>query len=431
MFQVIKKSLPEPLKKLLINAKLKTYDQWQKKRLFKRMQSKHAALLKNIKGKEKIKVVFLAIHKSVWKVDPVFKKMLDDPFFEPLILVCPYSSLDDEHMLHDMEETYEYFEKKGYPVVSAHLKKEKRWLGLDELKPDIVFFTNPHDLTYELYYEKAYLNYLSCYIPYAHDVSKYDGYIAQYNQSFHNAMWKIFAPHEDDLNIFKKFSQNKAKNVHITGYPACESFFKESNINSWKSQNRRKVRIIWAPHHTIEAKNLALSNFLRLYDFFKHLAEKYSERIQISFKPHPILKSKLYKHSSWGKIKTDEYYKFWEVSSNTQIDLGDYYDLFKQSDALIHDSGSFLAEYHYVRKPVFFICDKSVLKFLNPFGLKALKSCEVGLTEKKIENFIISVLENKIKYNDTFFETELKPFFSENQPSDRVIEILKLSLLRN
>ena len=116
MLQTIKKILPEPIKSNLIAVKQRTYDTWQKKRLFKRMQLKHTKLLQQIRGKEKIKVVFLAIHKSVWKVDPVFKKMLKDPFFEPQILVCPYLHYGEERMLEDMEETYNYFIEKGYPV---------------------------------------------------------------------------------------------------------------------------------------------------------------------------------------------------------------------------------------------------------------------------------------------------------------------------
>lgn len=44
------------------------------KYIFYKMEKKHKKLLQQIKGKEKIKVVFLAIHKSVWKVDPVFQK---------------------------------------------------------------------------------------------------------------------------------------------------------------------------------------------------------------------------------------------------------------------------------------------------------------------------------------------------------------------
>src|SRR5690554_4220639 len=109
MLQVFKRILPTPVKKELIAVKQKKYDQWQKKRIFKRMQVKHAELLKQVKGKEKIKVIFLAIHKSVWKVDPVFKKMLHDPFFEPEILVCPYMPYGEERMLEDMEQAYSYF----------------------------------------------------------------------------------------------------------------------------------------------------------------------------------------------------------------------------------------------------------------------------------------------------------------------------------
>lgn len=138
MLQFVKKRLPKPIKQLLITAKQKTYDQWYKKRLFKRMQLKHAELLKQVKGKEKIKVVFLVIHKSVWKVDPVFQKMLQDPIFEPEILVCPYTSYGEERMLEDMEQAYNYFFAKGYPVRKS-LKEDGSWLVLDEVKPDIVF----------------------------------------------------------------------------------------------------------------------------------------------------------------------------------------------------------------------------------------------------------------------------------------------------
>ena len=90
MKQTIKKAIPKPIKDLLRPLKKKLLDDPKKKALFLQMQKKHHQLIKEKKGKKKLKVVFLAIHKSVWKVDPVFKKMMDDPYFEPLILVCPY-----------------------------------------------------------------------------------------------------------------------------------------------------------------------------------------------------------------------------------------------------------------------------------------------------------------------------------------------------
>lgn len=411
---------------MLISIKQKTYDNWQKRLLYKRMRLKHANLLEVLKEKDRIKVIFLAIHKSVWKVDTVFKRMQSDPLFEPVILVCPYMVFGKERMRQDLKDTYEYFEEKGYPVISSYSTVEERWITLEELEPDIIFFTNPHKLTLEEYYEKAYLNYLTCYVPYAHDVSKYDRYQPQYNQYFHNAIWKIFAPHDDDLKIFKDFAQSKGKNVYVTGYPACEPFFDKSEVNPWKINDKKKI--IWAPHHTIEKNSFSISNFLALSYFFKQLAQKYKNEVQFAFKPHPLLKQKLYNHPEWGVNKTNEYYLFWEESENTQLNLGDYCDLFKQSDAMIHDSGSFLAEYHYVNKPVFYICNESVFEYLNPFGLKALESCQRGFKEKEIEDFIISVIEGNDNYNNKFYKENVSSFFLDEKPSERIVRKLKRSL---
>src|SRR5690606_301766 len=165
MLDLLKKLLPTTLKDWLRPFKMKLVDNPKKRKLFLHMQKQHQALLQQIKGKEKIKVVFLAIHKSVWKVDSVFKKMLDDPFFEPLILVCPYTPYGEERMRQDMQECYEYFQDKGYPVLYSYHEEENRWITLKEIQPDIVFFTNPHNLTRKEYYEDAYINYLSCYVP--------------------------------------------------------------------------------------------------------------------------------------------------------------------------------------------------------------------------------------------------------------------------
>lgn len=66
----------------------------------------------------------------------------------------------------------------------------------------------------------------------------------------------------------------------------------------------KKKKIIWAPHHSLEdCGGLQLSTFLSYYKFFFELAQKYFNDIQIVFKPHPLLKEKLYQHPDWGKEK--------------------------------------------------------------------------------------------------------------------------------
>ena len=390
---------------------------------------RHRKLINKIKGRGRIRVAFLAIHCSVWKVDAVFKKMLTNPFFEPLIVVCPYVSYGEERMWEDMRQSCAYFEGKGYPFISSYNGAEERWLSLEEIGPDIVFFTNPHNLTRKEYYQDAYLKYLSCYVPYHYEVCRYGGDAAQYNQNFHNALWKIFAPHEYSFETYKNVSIAKGLNVVVSGYPAMEGLMERKGISHypdvWKSRDDRR-KIIWAPHHTIVDAVLPYSNFLRYAQAFKDLSESMKDKVVWSFKPHPLLKSKLYKHACWGREKTDAYYDYWDSQSYTQLDEGEYTNLFLSADAMIHDSGSFLAEFLYVEKPVLYLLSESNKgEYYSGFGVAALEACEIGYCFDDVVNFVGRLVSSDQRIKDAhrdFLEKEITPYFDDEMPSDRIIK---------
>ena len=433
MLQTIKKNLPKPVKNLLISIKQKTYNQKQKKQLSKSMQVKHAALLQKIKDKDRIKVVFLAINKSIWKVDLVFQKMLKDPMFEPEILVCPYVVYGESIMLEEMEQTYNYFIKKCYTVRKS-LKVDGSWLTLDEIKPDIVFFTNPHDLTYKEYYEDAYLNYLSCYAGYGIAVSRYRNHQDQYNQNFHNAVWNIFLQHETGMILSKKYAANKGENTYLVGDTTIEEMLGARNKKKvWKEQSNKKIKIIWAPHHTITDDDITIlpySTFLKYSQTMIDMAKYFEATVQFAFKPHPILKSKLYQHLQWGKEKTDTYYDFWQNSSNTQLDEGEYIALFKQSDAMIHDSGAFTAEYVFLNKPVMHLGKKGIESFFNDFAIEAYNCHYKANSSADILKFIDSDISNDPMENirKKFIKKYLYVVGDINQPSELIIAKIKNEL---
>lgn len=380
------------IKKILPSTGVDFIAQSRKRKLANTVATTHNAELKRVKQKKTIRVVFLAIHDSVWKVDSVFRAMQADPFFEPIILVCPYIIHGHDRMLDDMDRAYDFFSKKGYPVTCSYDHKNERWIRLEDLKPDIIFFTNPHNLTISEYYTDAFMNYLSCYVPYAYEVSHYDNNQAQYNQNFHNAMWLIFAPHSCSKDTYESTSAIKGRNVVITGYPGCEDLIDntpDNTVSVWKPQDKTKLKIIWAPHHTIDSSALPYSNFLNYAGKFKELAIARNETTQWSFKPHPLLKSRLYGHKDWGIEKTDEYYRFWASQPNTQLDLGPYANLFKQSDVMIHDSGSFLAEYLFMGKPVLYlIATQNYLEFYNAFGTEALQASRIATRWEDVVRFV-------------------------------------------
>ena len=215
------------------------------------MNKKHCELLKKIKEKKRVKVVFLVIHKSIWKTDLIFKNMLNDPVFQPLILVCPYTMYGEERMWHEMQECYSYFKEKNYPTIYSYNKENHQWITLEEIEPDILFFSNPHNLTRKEYYKDAYLNYLSCYVPYFFLTTTHDNDQWIYNQEFHNALWVNYMPHEFSLAESKKISNCKGKNSVLSGYPFVEQIINSKNTKIvWKNKTKQNKKLFL--HLTIQ-----------------------------------------------------------------------------------------------------------------------------------------------------------------------------------
>lgn len=365
----------------------------------KQTQINHKYKQKKIRQKSKIKVVFLLIHESVWKYDGVYRLMENDNRFEPIIVVCPYISKGEEIMLREMNKAFTSAKSKGFKAIKAYNETTKLWLDIKkEIKPDIVFFTNPHQLTKDEYYINHFRDCLTCYVPYNFGNSHL--YQQMHNQLFHNYLWRLFAETEFHKGLSVKYARNRGINVIVTGYPGIDILLDENYIpeNFWKQKDDRIKKIIWAPHHTIDnnIEFLSFSSFLIYADFMIKIAHEYKGKIQISFKPHPLLFDKLCDPLVWGKKRTEEYFHQWESMENGQLDEGGYTDLFLTSDAMIHDSGSFLIEYLYTCKPVLHTNrDETISDRLNAFGLLAFNQHYHAKKESDIKVFIENILNNK------------------------------------
>jgi CDP-glycerol glycerophosphotransferase (TagB/SpsB family) len=252
-----------------------------------------------------------------------------------------------------------------------------------------------------------------------------------YNSLLQNIAWKLFYPTLSHINTAKKFANNKGVNVFVTGYPIFDEILNHNKIRKdpWIINDKSVKRIIWAPHHSIESDNsLQLSNFLHNYDLILDLAEKYKTKIQIAFKPHPFLISKLYNHIEWGKERADAYYKKWESKSNCQLETGEYVDLMITSDAMIHDSISFTVEYLYTKKPVFYVSKKNHVNNLCVFGNLAFDQHYNGFSDSQIEHFISEIVVNDkdpMKLNRSkFFNDFLIPPNNQSVANNILSEIL-------
>lgn len=407
-------------------------DFWRFIKLYLRKQRQYKRVIKRLKKKESpIRVFFFALDSSTWKYESVYRLMEKDDKFDPIVLVCPIDNQGEEYKHNKLEECYKYFSENNYNVISTYDKEHDTYLDAHELKPDIIFYTNPYRyLIDDRYYINRFNDVLTCYVNYA-----YNNISSRYTcgLEFHQLLWRYYIENGDNYVLVKRFYN--ARNCRVTGYPLID-IFTQYKVQSWpwKLENKQLKRVIWAPHHTIEGNtdDIALSTFLLYYDTMLQIAEQYKDRIQFAFKPHPLLLCALYKHPQWGKERTDAYYKRWENGENTTYIKGAYYDLFCTSDAMIHDSGSFIIEYLYVNKPVLILTE----------GGNRLSQCNVTATnaydchyEGKNENDIISFINDIVlKGKDTkqemrvsFYNKYLKPPYGESVAQNIINDIKEQS----
>lgn len=427
---IIKKVLPESVKENLRSTML----------FIKIIQVHfyHQHALKKVSKKDKIKVVFFLIHDSVWKCETIYYLMKKDNRFEPIVIVCPYILYGEEIMLRDMNQAFSSFEAKGYNVLKSYNETTNKWMDVKkEINPDIIFFTNPHHLTKEEYYITNYTDCLTCYVPYGFKNS----YLHQfhYNGQTQNLVWKFFLETEIHKKLSKQYAQNKGINTLVTGYPGLDVFFSQDYqpVDVWKIKNKKIKRIIWAPHHTIPwiGETLNYATFLKYADFMLEIAEIYKEKIQIAFKPHPLLRAKLSKEHIWGKEKTDDYYNKWEKNPNGQLHEGEYIDLFLTSDGMIHDSSSFVIEYLYTNKPVMFLInDDKITDRFNEIGKLALSKLYHGKSSDDImafvENVVINSNDSKHDERIHFFNSIVKPP-NNVTASENIFNFLKSSIFND
>lgn len=427
---ILKKCLPIKIWKTLVDVYILMFtNRLYILYLIKTRPRRHRKAIEKIKRKEKIKVAFFLIHESVWKYDLLFNLMLKHTRFEPQLFVCPVVNYSKENMLFEMNKSFESFNKKGYKVIKTYNEETGQYLDIkDEFSPDVIFYTNPyHGLIDPRYYVDKFSDVLTCYVPYAVMTTNYESF---YNLDFHNLVWKIFSETPIHNKIAIEKQNNKGENNLVTGYPGFDQLLinKTPNNKVWKISNPILKKVIWAPHHLMNELN-KVSNFLEYCDFILELAIKYEDKIQIAFKPHPLLRVKLENDPNWGKEKTDIYYNKWKYLANGQFENGEYVDLFLTSDAMIHDCGSFMSEYLITGKPsLFMVRNEAVMKEWSEFGEKAVAVHYQSRNKKQLIDFIDDIIltgNDWMKEERTTFVEDILVQNSKVTASEKILNYLE------
>ncbi len=382
-----------------------------------------------LKNKNKLIVYFYVIYDSTFSENLIFEKMCKDKYFDPYIIVIPDILRGHEHMVRNLNKTYDSLSKKYKKILLSYDKKNNKFVDFTS-KADIIFYSCPYKgMTHELYEIDNSIHYdvLSCYISYAFLVHKIHG-IHIMNYDSYNLFWKIFVDSDENSLEFIKYQPIKGLNTIITGFPKLDK------LPKLKFRKNKLKTIIIAPHHTVNTNPLInLSNFIKYSNLFLELPKLY-KNINFIFRPHPLLIAALYQNNSWGKEKTDKYIKkitsFPNVKYSTE---GNYLEIFANSDAIIHDCGSFLIEYIYTGKPMLYLLKNKnqIVDEFFPLAQKTFNHVYKAYRKqdilKFIDNVVIKESDPLKKERKEFSDKVLKKYYPK--ASQNIFNYIKKELI--
>lgn len=371
----------------------------------------HKKRVTEIRKRGYVNVVFIVGNQSMWRTQGLYDLMKKDPRFHLYILMIGFKSYTKEENEKNILNMRTYFNERRMDCYT--LDDLDPILLMNQWNPDLIFYPQPykgifpHNIDFTSFNDR-----LTAYIPYGLTCALVSW---NYNSYLHNIAWRVYYPTEIHRANAKKLSDCKGANARVVGEPHADDFIFKTPNHVWKD-NGTKKRIIWAPHFQINPNGMLYRpSFLWTYDIMIEIAKKYRDLIHFAFKPHPRLFSELCKHPDWGEKKANEYYGLWKSMPNTQFENGEYVDLFKESDALIHDCGSFVAEYMFVCKPCLFLThdEQSVEQDLCDFGKKCFHLHNIGCNKENIIDFIDNIViagnDNNRINRKIFFNKYLTP----------------------
>lgn len=331
--------------------------------------------------------------------------MLKHPRFEPLLGITPCIELQGEE-----RKVIAYCEAKRYGYVWLKPKITIR----EQQHPDIVIHQKLYEtVIYPMHQIKANLGSLFVYVPYA-----FNNLIASWfiNSQLTSLSWQFYFENKSTYDELKTIHYTQGENFVVTGLPMMDTLLKPKAFfaNPWPNITDKRKKIIYAPHHTIANIHYSetdYSTFLENGEFMLEMAEKYKLQAYFVFKPHPRLYKNLVEF--WGQEKTDAYYHRWNNPGISHIEDGEYIGLFKHSDAMIHDCGSFILEYMYSGNPVMYMVKETRnTDNMTRFAKKAFDLHYKGKNHQDIEQFIKDIIvgNDPLKKSRThFLASDLTP----------------------
>lgn len=386
-------------------------------------------LLNQFNSQKKIKnpkkhVLFLIHNMSIWTaLSGIYEEMKERKDVEVFVLAIQAQENSSPHQKSYSSNTEKYLKEERIKYDKINPDDIDRFLAyMTSINPDYVIRQSPWDADIPWMYSSMNLaRYKLIYIPYhTLDITenfKPENFAVEINQNFHLCCDKIYCLSENQLEKAKKTFIGRKEILKFLGNTKFEYITKHNQVKSELAQSPM-LKILWAPHHSLNDEWIAFGTFEKNCLEFIEIAKKYKDKIHIRLRKHPLLEQSI------RRIDEKLYDKFlaeWEKLENTSIDdEWNYLKSFDWSDILITDGVSFIAEYPFTGKPVLFIENEKHLKF-NRNGEICKEYSYVIKNNFEIYKYIDKILNNELKIKREVFLKMKNEFLKTINASKNIV----------
>ena len=241
-------------------------------------------VLKNLKNKNTLKVVFYVYDSCKWKCQTIYDKMLKNPKLKPLIVVTKNAAENHDNPSYQTQEeimeTYKFFKNKGMNVELGYNFEKEKHIPFKKFAPDIIIYQHPWYVETSQGPVVCSKFALTAYVPYDIPTTTMP---SEYNLRFYQYVENFYVIDEKIKKFYAPLMGNKGVNLKAVGAPSLDLV---------KNSKSDKNYIIYAPHWTINhEKTIAYSTFKENGKFILEYAQKH--RKNHGRDRNPVQKSRL------------------------------------------------------------------------------------------------------------------------------------------
>ncbi len=326
----------------------------------------------SLKGKTRLRIGFVVCEPAKWGLGSLLEHLQSDPAFD----VGFYPTLSDVHLRlprsarqEEYRQIRAFFAEIGSIWGDLYHSPTDRQIPPDAINCDIVFVQQPwgmQDLPRRLAGRVR-----TAYVHYGMAVIKNDQ--MQFGlPDFHPFLWRYFLPTQAHVDAINHSAGPRPPKMCVTGHPKFDAYLRPAlprdQCLSWPNlREAQRKRVIFAPHHALEPGSLQLGTFAWSGPAMLQIAQAHPE-IDFLLRPHPNMALGLSRSHVMNAQEWQAYRTAWQALPNAALfEDTPYFDTFRSSDAMVTDSGSFLAEYLPTEAPLIRL-ERVDAAPLNSFG---------------------------------------------------------------